>query len=775
MLQNSSLPDTPPKSTAQPTDTSNSVKPINVLRFDLDTVQDYGLKAARFITYLECWLRGKVTRDPNTPQFTYDAAHIICGRTGLKPATFERIVKLLRKAQFIRVKPGRKNMRCYSFSDQTSYFKSRNECKHVYALRSDADLHGEPVSIILYNWRYWIKHNKERQRLFAGRFWRYESLKELTSLQAGFLTYAQISDAVRYMHDNKVIDVIAFYDKEGVRHDDKFWVTLLEVPKVDDSEPDNHVRPASLFTPQGSKIQSGVTCNIEPCTLDKTESDNDKTPLANDRFPDAANTAHSIAHQNVTPCPARPLIEDYLIVPSEVADAPSNCTQVRLSSNLPVSDEPARPPASRKPTASSADSPTTGRTFQSLELRLQQLEKSSAEVTRLVQQMNLNLHLIKAEPRDRDGKLQMQSELLLRIPQAERRKFLFQFKGDQEAAHKAQQRSSAIELGPIKEQLRQLNFSRIPLECFGHRFGDPRLNCQRCLWPKSCELATPPETKSSIQAIASINSPTWNFQYASDRPINVGETYLAVYTEVFGVTAPDTVGRFATIYNNTRTLKIPVRLYCLVYMTLWANLHPLQKFYSKYLATAHAFESVGMVLDLCSKKFAVVLEDRLGMILQLQFIDGKPCWRHQATPVEVFLEGWLKAMTERGLQKAMPKWSEIRDLTYYMRNMDFLDADKLLNTVLSWLCDATGEYSLGHFLCNVQGLPAPISEPPDEPAKPWYEKYIDEEEGEYDEKRTRAYWEAIDREKKATSAAQPDSGAEFIDILLRRTGAVQSH
>ena len=47
-------------------------------------------------------------------------------------------------------------------------------------------------------------------------------------------------------------------DGNGVNHDDKFWITLLELPPVDDYEPQNRVRPASLFTPEGTRIDAGV-------------------------------------------------------------------------------------------------------------------------------------------------------------------------------------------------------------------------------------------------------------------------------------------------------------------------------------------------------------------------------------------------------------------------------------------------------------------------------------------------------------------------------------
>src|SRR5262249_45727111 len=154
-------------------------------RFDRDTVEKWGLKCAQFITYLECWLSGKVQRDPDSLHYTYDSAQVICQRTGLKSATLERIVMKLRTAKFIRVKPGKKNMRCYALCDQNNYYTSRPKQKHVFALREDAERHGEPAAILLYNLRYWAKQKAQRTLLFKGRYWRYDTLKELIWRHAG--------------------------------------------------------------------------------------------------------------------------------------------------------------------------------------------------------------------------------------------------------------------------------------------------------------------------------------------------------------------------------------------------------------------------------------------------------------------------------------------------------------------------------------------------------------------------------------------------------------
>lgn len=91
-------------------------KRIITLRLDLDMVEMFGLKGARFVKYLECWLHGKFHRDPNRVQCTYDPRWVICQRAGLKPATLFRLTQKMKKADFLYVKRGRcKGVLHYAF------------------------------------------------------------------------------------------------------------------------------------------------------------------------------------------------------------------------------------------------------------------------------------------------------------------------------------------------------------------------------------------------------------------------------------------------------------------------------------------------------------------------------------------------------------------------------------------------------------------------------------------------------------------------------------
>jgi hypothetical protein len=234
------------------------------------------------------------------------------------------------------------------------------------------------------------------------------------------------------------------------------------------------------------------------------------------------------------------------------------------------------------------------------------------------------------------------------------------------------------------------------------------------------------------------------------------------------VEAPDTVGRFVAIYQNAQTLKLPVRYYCLVYMSLWANTHPMQRFYSRYLSGDQAFEMVRMVIDLSNQKFSTVLEDRLGMVLNLKFVEGQPLWRHQPTPTERFLKGWLEVCESHGVEGYTFRQREVRELTGYMADMGVREGEGLLDRADSWLEETTGDRTLLHFLCHVQDKPAPEPEYKEPAEPPWYERFIDEGEGVFDVTKTRAHWEEVDRNRQARHRAQPDSGPEYLDATLER-------
>src|SRR5690606_2190685 len=125
----------------------------------------------------------------------------------------------------------------------------------------------------------------------------------------------------------------------------------------------------------------------------------------------------------------------------------------------------------------------------------------------------------------------------------------------------------------------------------------------------------------------------------------------------------------------------------------------------KYLSGEHAFESVSMVLDLCNQKFGTVLEDRLAILLKLEFAGGQPLWRHQPTPAERFMEGWSEICKEQGQPEYRFQPQEVRELTGFTYTMRLKEIDELLAEAEMWMVETDGEKTLLQFLYEIQEKP----------------------------------------------------------------------
>ena len=741
------------------------IKPIYSLRFDLDMVEEFGLKACRFICYLECWLRGKVNREPEQTAYTYDPATVICERTGLKPPTLERIVKKLRRRKFIRIKHGSKNVRHYAFANQQGYFTARTDMKHLIALREDADRHGEPVAILLANLRYWTKQNPERKRLFQGRYWRHDTLKQLVKLFSGFLTPAQVKKAFRYMKEQQLVDVIAFYDANGVRQDDKFWIALLEIPPVADDEPNNKVRPACHFTVDGKLLDRELEAPNERFLDDKTGFANDLTAVPSDKTESTENSSQVVENPGDTAGCNRPLIVSHLFVPPALAPARASFTQTHLLGNLPQSAESARPSASRQPMAASAESPTPGAFFGLSSPELEELKVKVEILTRQVQHLTLHQDLEDSRLTRHESRLESQQDLLLRIAKPQRRNFTWQFRLDFENAVKQHNKSN----DPLLEdEIPLYKNHNTPRVCFAREFGNPGKLCNHCAWAKSCEIGTPADVKDAFQHLSILKAPEGKALPQLDRPETVADTYRTVYQEVFGIEAPDSVGKPKAIYQHAQSLKITVQDFCRIFMSNWANTHPKQTFYARFLSGNSACETVQMALELCGRKYGTASDIHLALLLGLKFHDNQPIWRHQTTPTERFMDGWRAVCKEGGQPNYEFAKPEIQELCSFVSDMRVRDIQQLLSQASEWISETEGAKTLMHFLCHIQGKPVPEleTEIPAVPP-PHYECLIDEEEGVHDVKRTRAYREEETRKQEAERAARPDSGPEYLGELLQ--------
>jgi hypothetical protein len=683
-------------------------KEIKLLRFDHDITRKFGFKAARFVVYLECMLSGKVGREPGKCHYTYDPAWLVCKRTRLTPATFERVVGRLVEAKFVKVRRMGRNIRSYAFHDQVEYIKSRSAQKRLYARLEDVDQFGEPVAILLYNLRYWTKHNgQERGRLFKGRYWRYDSIAELGHQLGGILTIEQIRNALTRMVLRKLIDKIAYYDAHGVRQVGRFWITLLEVAAVADRQPDNKVRPESLFAQDGNLHDKVSVPAASYAEVDNTRSDRDKTDSEYDKTDAAENLSLYSDNQEDTSKPDSPLNSSHLNISSEVAAAPSSFITDNGEGNLQQLDEAARPAASREPSAPSADRPIAGEPF---DLRrsniVGDLYRQIESLKRQLQALSLSVHLDRAKPVDAEGNLEHQVDLFQRIPRSDLRKCRMQFTRDYEQARQELGcRSSNADKRRLQEEVDQYNKRRVPRECFSHRFSDPRLACQECAWKQSCEVATPEKIKQAIREMSYLDQPRSMQARDQERPENVAEIYRQAYLDVFGKEAPDTVGKAVKILNNAQSVKLGVRAYLLVYMTLWARTHPLGTFYSKFASGDVALEHVRVVLDVCSRKFGVLLEDRLAMVLNLRFLGGEPLWRHQPTATERFMIDWQASWkVARGGDYIFTK-AEINQLIGCTIELPLRSVERLIDDAVVWMSKDNAPCTLSQFLSDLQENP----------------------------------------------------------------------
>ncbi len=667
------------------------------LRFDVDIVRKFGLKACRFVTYLECWLAGKVDRNPGSLQYTFDPAWLISKRTGLAPATLERIVNTLLDAKFIRVRHGRKNVRRYELVAARDYYQSRSSQRHVFALRADADVHREPVAILLSNLRYWQEQNKERSRLYEGRFWRYEYVVDLKFKFRGILSARQIQTAIVYMLKKGLVSTLDYVDATGIKDEEIFWITLLEVPPLDELEPTNMVRPASLFTTAGSKIRPEVACQSTASPNDKSPLQSDKQVLQLDKTAKTRNLAEMPANEGLAATANSPLIEAALSVSPELADARSVDTKSHVSASLPSPNISARPTASRKPTASEAECSATELHSPSLISRIDELEGCYHQLARQIQELILTIELNKTSDEAKDGVRSLEI-LAVRIPYQHRRKFQHEMKGDKADIQKRIDQARAEERIHLNEELLRVGEGKIPRECFGKRFGDPRLYCKSCAWIKSCRVATPTEIQEAIRSVSSLSQPGFDALMAADRVENVAETYRVAYRDVFGRDPQDAAGQAAKVYRYAKILKLPVRLYCLVYMTLWVRGHPKQTFYFKYLSGHKALDSLLMVHGLCKQKFAAVLEDKLATVLDLKFSGDRPIWRHSSTPTEAFLEGWLKICQTDGNPEYKVADEELQRLMMRTLEARHADIDDMLERAQTWVDSAEAPKTLSRFL-----------------------------------------------------------------------------
>ena len=165
----------------------------------------------------------------------------------------------------------------------------------------------------------------------------------------------------------------------------------------------------------------------------------------------------------------------------------------------------------------------------------------------------------------------------------------------------------------------------------------------------------------------------------------VRRTYLETYQTVFGVPPADALGKAGRIMERANELGIPVRLFCLVYMTFWADMHPMRRFFSRYVIGDSALKVVRHIVESSRAEYATVTEDRLAMLLMRDFQDDKPVWRHKPTPTEKLIDRWLAVFREvHGTEYVLQK-RDIPDLLMYTSERTPKEVEDDVNFFIRWL------------------------------------------------------------------------------------------
>jgi hypothetical protein len=676
-------------------------KRIVTLRFDLDTVKAFGLKGAVFAKYLECWLHGKVTRRPEEQQWTYDARWLICQRTGLKSSTLFRITERMKKKGFLRIKRGRKQMLQYALKEQESYFKSRKNVRRVYCSRDEADKYGEPVAILLHNLRYWLSQDQEPWRLYAGRYWRYSGLTQLNFHLQGFLSKDQIQEAVKFMVDEGLILKIDFYDRLGVYWENAFWITLKSTNISKQECLENRIRWPGL------KVRKGGLEVVSEGR--KTARQNGKTETENDKTETSINTLHPIHNERVNEHQKTPLNIDSLTAP--VADAPSALYRNSLNESLPQSHchsvaSPRRATPTTEPAGASLTLPLTESALECEEDVLSQV--STMEGTYVIQRQTDPKPAKESLPspvnlKESVGEVNVKE--LVKNPFA-RVNYNYHFKQDLKSTE------HLISVLPddaaiFRMEIERARANQKPKDCFAAKFSNRESRCSQCSWRNSCSDGTSLEIKREVQEKEKSRMIDTAQQRTEDNEYTVRKTYRETYQIVFGEPPTDSIGKASRVYDHASELKISVRYFCLIYMRAWANTHPKQRFYQRYMIGDSAANMVRQAVEVSITQFGTITENSLAMLSGCDLEQGIPVWRHKPTPVEEVMDVLSKAFKDlHGSEYTFEK-KDIDTLVPYFDNLENNEIAKVTALVANSLRQPDPPKSFMQAVRRNSGIPEP--------------------------------------------------------------------
>lgn len=699
-------------------------RPLTRLYFDPDIVKKYGFTGARIVKYFECLLARKVGRHPRTQQYTYDPVHVIAARIGVSPSTFNRMVKKMIADRFIVVgRTSRKNMLKYGFADQEKFFKERSEVKKFRCLKAEADKYGEAAAIILENLRYWQRQNPEAWRLFDGRYWRYTSLAELCRTYK-FLTYDQVQRAVKTLRDEDLVITLEYYDQNGTYREDLFWITLKCIAQVAEIAPENHVRWDGLILRDGTKITSQFQR--------KTASENEQTPSHFDKTENPENSSQSTQPQSTNGKSPGCTYKEACLSDSPLAGARSESCEDGLKANHPMPTG-ARPAASRSPSAtSSPEASESAGAFVTLQVGTAscrghlQKDGSHDAGQSAGQQQGGTSQGCRCEPRsapaDADRKEQAVQDqnvfLVLRTIKPAYPKFIRQeIKKETEIALQELEKAAQTLPEPhYSSRLKQIKAAKKNemLDCFGIKHDAESDICQSCLWKTSCsELFRYNRQKLPDRDVGRF---AIKDEIASDHEHNARETYRQTFKTVFGVAPDDSIGEATRLLENAHETGLSVRLFCLAYMNLWADLHPKLTFHQNLLIGDAAVRAVKMMCEVSRKEYACVYEDGLAILLGKP-VNPKVSWKYKPGRLDRIMDSWGKAWAK----KSGSQYKFTAEDSRYMMISEGTDegmADDFAKRLTRTLAagknndgDLSPAVSLAQAVRRVCGLPEPKPDP----------------------------------------------------------------
>jgi hypothetical protein len=510
-------------------------------------------------------------------------------------------------------------------------------------------------------------------------------------------------DNVAKLTAEPYIKKIPYYNREGVLWDDSCWVTVLyNTPTIADVEPNNQLRPRDLQRKLKKSKRLARQNEQTPVQNEQTAGQNEQTEngskslesSATIEFPDAqpkVSYSNPIISSDSEPVAALP--SPRRIRKKHLIEKPSAISGGRSSTSRPSASAPEK--AERRAVffdSFSTASNLTG-TFQKEETNVNvpgSVEREPSNTSAfnssvkpqqpgfLEREVPPTVKTIPGDPelvtnRKADaGTVSINHPVT--EPQVERRpvresasasaenssseitprhlknskpgrrgsakqpelpKFIREMIQDEIRNYEKTASLPAIPNSLLNEQVTDARNWKV-LDCYGEKHKADSKLCQSCIWKASCSELFRFRGRT-------IEIPVSRFQNRREMSLetehNVRKIYRDSYYEVFNIHATDSLGDARVCLENSHALGVSFRIFCLVYMNVWARSHPKLTFHAKYLTGNSARNMVAMFCKLSKREFATVGEMHFALLLGKK---GNPVvdWRYQPDHMERWMDQW---------------------------------------------------------------------------------------------------------------------------------------